>query len=385
MFPSLVRRSASPSSPRRSLLARFAPLAALLVAACSGGGGDGSTPPPQNNPPPPQPPQQPPAPAAFSRLWVPNFNAGELRAWNRASLQADRDNSPDVTITLPGGTGPNALTFGPDGALWVTDFSNDRLLRFGRAQLATSGAPTPEVVIDSDGTSIDDPVGLQFDAQGNLWLACGGRVEMFVPTNLDQSGPTTPNRVVSWPGLDIPAGLVFDTAGNLWVTNASFTVANNFVVALTPTQLATGGLVTPQLVIASATFALIEGIQFDRNGDLWVASNDGFVVARFPAANVALPAQADSRALAPIAALSSDIDDTAAGRTVRKPGGIVFDRDGNLFVNSQRGPQFGTSSGVLQFRAAQLGFTQSQNVPAAVLVSRSTSNPGFGGLVLELP
>jgi streptogramin lyase len=385
----LARRSPSSLSLRWLFFAPLAPLATLALASCSGGGGAATPAPATPGNPPQQQPQQPtqPGQAAFARLWAPNYAAGELRAWNRGSLQADRENSPDVTITLPVGTGPNALTFGPDGAMWVSDVSNDRLLRFGRAQLATSGSPVPEIVIDTDGTSIDDPIGIRFDAQGNLWVACGGKVEMFEPGNLDQSGPTTANRTLTYPGADLPAGLLFDSSGNLWVTNASYTVANNFVAVFTPAQLATAGNVEPQLVIESTSFALCEGIQFDRNGDLWVASNDGLNVSRFTAAQVAVPAIAEPtpRELTPVAALTSDLDGTPSGRTVRKAGGIVFDSDGNLFVNSQRGALFGTDSAILQFRAAQLTFTQGQNVPAAVLVSRSTSNPGFGGLLLELP
>lgn len=389
-------RSSLPASPlapihvrpgSRSRRRGVAVALCLTLAACSGGGG--SSPPSTPSPAPqPQPQPQPPNPsaAAFARLWVPHYNAGELRAWNRASLQADRDNAPDVVVTLPGGTGANAVLFEPTGALWVTDNANDRLLKFGAAQLQASGQPTPQVVIDTDGTSLDDPIGLAFDRADNLWVAVGGRVEMYEPDNLDDSGPTTPNRVLENAQFDLPAQLLFDAAGNLWVANASFTQAQNAVMVFTPAQLAAGGVQEPQLVIRSDAFALIEGMQFDRAGNLWVASNDGLSVARFAAAQVVVPAPAESRRLTPTGSLEADADDTATGRSVRKPGGIAFDRDGNLFVNSQRGAVNADLSAVLFFTAAQLaGLTGGQAMRCNVLVARATSNPGFGGLALQLP
>jgi ligand-binding sensor domain-containing protein len=316
---------------------------------------------------------------------LPNFNAGQVRAWNRASLQADRSNAPDVVLTLPATSRPNAVTFDATGNLWVTDNFNARLLKYGRAQIQGTGQPVPQVVIDTDGTSLQNVVGFAFDRLDNLWVAAVGRLEMYVPTNLDDSGPTTPNRVIGAAGIVVSAEITFDAAGNLWMTSASDVPANNSVVAFTPAQQAAGGVQVPALRLRSTAFALVEGLRFDASGSLWVASNDGLNIARFAAAAVAVPANAETRDVVPVASLESDADGTAAGRTVRKAGGIVFDRDGNLFVNSERGDAGGTESGLLQFAASQLAFSGPQQVKARVLVAGSTSNPGFGGMALELP
>lgn len=361
--------------------------ATSLLAACSSGGGGGSSAPanPPAPAPAPGPGNAPPAAPAFARLWAPNYNAAQLRAWSLASLQADRTNAPDVVIDLPAGARPNAAAFDATGALWVTDEANTRLFKFGRAQLAASGQPTPQVVIETDGASLASPIGLAFDRSANLWVAAGNRLEMYAPSNLDQSGPTTPDRVLTAVGIDIAAGIVFDAAGNLWLGNASTVVASNSILVFTPDQQAAGGTVVPRLTLRSAAFALVEGIQFDSRGALWIASNDGLNIARFGAASVAVPATSEDRTIVPEASLEADGDDSAAGRSVRKPGGIVFDRDGNLFATSQRGNQGETSSGVLRFNAAQLTFLGGRVVSAAVLVAQSMSNPGYGGLCLELP
>jgi sugar lactone lactonase YvrE len=267
--------------------------------------------------------------------------------------------------------------------MWVTDNAGARLFKFGRNQLTQSGSPVPQVTINTNGMSLAGPIGLCFDRNDNLWVGVGGWLEMYQPDNLDQSGPTTPNRRLRADGFDLPADIQFDTAGNLWVSNAS-TMANlNAVYVFTPAQQAAGETQTPQLKITSASFNLIEGLRLDSRGDLWVSANDGLSVARFAAAAIAVPAAPAVRSLTPAGSLEADANDTAAGRTVRKPGGLVFDRDGNLFVNSER-LSVADASAVLQFSAAQVaGLAGGQNVLATVLIARSTSNPGFGGLALE--
>jgi sugar lactone lactonase YvrE len=357
-----------------------------VLAGCSGGGGGGGTPATNNtngnnnttnnnggvnqN-------------VAFTRLWVPNYNLGQVRAWNQARLAADVDGTPDIAISLPAGAHPNAIAFDATNAMWVTDNTGSRLFKFGHNQLTQSGSPVPQVTINTDGNSLAGPIGLCFDHSDNLWVAVGGWLEMYQPDNLDQSGPTTPNKRLRADGFDLPADIQFDAAGNLWVSNASSLVNLNAVYVFTPAQQAAGDAQVPLLRITSPSFALVEGMRFDSRGDLWVSCNDGMSVTRFAAAAVALPAAPAVRQLTPGGSLESDANDTQAGRTVRKPGGLVFDRDGNLFVNSER-LAAADASAVLQFRAAQVAnLTGGQTLQANVLIARSTSNPGFGGLALE--
>jgi sugar lactone lactonase YvrE len=354
----------------------------VALAGCGGGGGGPGTPGPT---PGGGPPGGGRPTAAFARLWVPHYFDGVIRGLNATTLARDVDGTADVTLTLPQDTRPNALCFDASFALWVSDNGGNRLLRFGRSQLAASGQPTPQIVIQSDGQSLAEPIGLQFDANRNLWVAVAGRVEMYAPDNLDESGPTTPNRVLMAEDFDLPAALRFDAAGNLWLTNASFARARNAVYVFTPDQLAAGGIQVPRLRIESDAFALIEGIEFDARGDLWVASNDGLSVSRFAAADLALPPAPATRRLTPVGSLEADADDSPTGRTVRKPGGIVFDRNGNLWIASQRGALGTSASAVVQFAAARLaGLAGGQRLAADVLVARVTSNPGFGGMALEL-
>lgn len=320
------------------------------------------------------------------RLWVPHHDAGEVRAWDARRLEADAE-APDVVVALPAGTRPNALAFDDDGDLWVTDNAGDRLLEIAAADLDGSGTPTPRTVIESDGASLRAPIGLLFHDDGGLWVAVDAAVEFFARADLDASGPTSPARTLTAATMPVPAGLIVDDDGDLWVTSAAVNDGGengNAVLVFTTDQLRVAGAQTPRLTLRDPNFALVEGLQLDDDGALWVASNDGLAVARFAAADVGVPAAAEVRAVTPVAALESDDDDSADGRTVRKPGGLLFDADGNLFVNSERGEPGDALSGVLRFSADQLkDLDGPQALRADVLLVRATSNPGFGGLALQ--
>ena len=72
---------------------------------------------------------------------------------------------------------------------------------------------TPAGVVSSFASGFDDPVGLAFDAAGNLYVA----------NLLDNTvSEVTPAGVVSTfaAGFSGPAGLAFDSAGNLYVANS---------------------------------------------------------------------------------------------------------------------------------------------------------------------
>ncbi len=325
--------------------------------------------------------------ASFRRLWVPHFDKGELQGWAADRLSADPTGGPDIVLRLPDGTHANAAAFDADGDLWVTDNAGHRLLELAARDLSTSGSPTPATIIETDGASLRSPIGLVSDGEGGLWVAVEGRVELFVASDLDGPGPTTPTRTLTHVGFDQPAGLTFDDEGDLWLSDAAPDdggANDNAVMAFAPAQLAAGGEQTPLLTLTYTSFALVEGLQFDDDGDLWVASNDGLAVSRFDADDVALPGASEVRAVEPVGSLESDDDDSATGRSVRKPGGILFDPDGNLWVNSERGDPGDDLSAVLRFDRAQLDdVIGSQGLSAAVLLERATSNPGFGGLALE--
>ena len=140
----------------------------------------------------------------------------------------------------------------------------------------------------------------------------------------------------------------------------------------------------PQLTLKSIAFAIVEGLRFDAAGDLWVASWGSLNVAQFPAVSLALPAVAGERMVAPAISLEASADISPTGRSIRRPGGLAFDPDGNLFLNSERGIANSNESAVVQMSAQQLlQLAGHEALQGKAVVFHATSNPGLGGIAIE--
>jgi sugar lactone lactonase YvrE len=148
------------------------------------------------------------------------------------------------------------------------------VVKFTAAQIAVTGSPAPTVEL----SGIEGPEGLAFDAAGNLWVASGtGKVLKFAAARLAASGlgadlsitSNSPPPVIG--PLPDPIGLAFDATGNLWV-NYDGTLAR-----LTPDDLAGTGdkSVTPAVQVGLDVAALPNGIAFDESGGLWLAYAQG--------------------------------------------------------------------------------------------------------------
>src|SRR5262249_55667512 len=113
------------------------------------------------------------------------------------------DGSPD--------DGVGTLSVGPGGAVTGSDVT----LRGADVHLDTSAKPARVSAtggqVSTFATGIDQPEGIAFDAQGNLYVANAG----------NSVGKVTPGGVVSTfaSGLDSPFDLAFDSRGNLYVSS----------------------------------------------------------------------------------------------------------------------------------------------------------------------
>ena len=114
------------------------------------------------------------------------------------------------------------------------------------SDLATSGEPTPAVVLTPSAQSLDGPVGVAVDVSGDLWVAniVNGTLDEFTPAQLTASGNPTPVEAIT--GLDDPQGPAFDAKGDLGCRAAGAACAGSgttgaSIAEFTPSQLATGG------------------------------------------------------------------------------------------------------------------------------------------------
>lgn len=214
-------------------------------------------------------------------MWVTSEDDSTLVAFAPASLTRSGSAAAAIVISSNNGSlsAPRGLAFDKQHRLWVANFANGTIVRYDPAQLRSSGSPVPAVTISGLGT----PNALAFDAAGSLWMSDGRRnkIASFGEDQLDASGFLAPRVVLSAKAasLAIPLGIAFDADGNLWVGN----VGNQTVVAFSPTQLAAGGTIDPNVVLSSnaGSLSIPAGLAFDSDGSLWVMGGAG-ALEKFP-------------------------------------------------------------------------------------------------------
>ena len=213
-------------------------------------------------------------------LWVPSTFGNEVLEYTRSELVAGGNQTPAVTLTAGNANAfdePAGAAFDAAGDLWVTSSLSSSVLEYTKAELAAGGPQVPAVTIGTDASnSLNMPIGLDFDAAGNLWVSNfdGNTVVEYARSQLAATGNPTPAATLSPDAsnsLATPDALTFDRSGDLWVSNGD---AGNTVVEYAPSQLATGAP-TPAVTLSSDAAGSLNGsdqAQFDAAGDLWVAN-----------------------------------------------------------------------------------------------------------------
>lgn len=202
-----------------------------------------------------------------------------------AALKTTPNPTPNVMIDSAGFVFPQQAVFDMAGNLWVSDNGSNAVFEFTPAQPMAGGANVAPNITISSTPKFNGPLGIAFDATGDLWIANNATTTIFefnAGSLPKTSGAVvlTPNVVLSDDGkgsIQAPWALIFDTAGNLWSSNASN--PPNTVVEFAKASLGVTGSPTPAVTISPATVAgdssLIapNGIAFDNLGDLAAANS----------------------------------------------------------------------------------------------------------------
>jgi len=312
------------------------------------------------------------------------------------------------------------IAFDSSGNLWVTDTGGHRVLKYPAANLATGGAATvalgqsdlTSMSTGNTATAVDTPEYITFDSDGNLWLSDRNnhRVLKYPAANLatggaatvalGQSGLTSKSTGNTATTLDAPRGLTFDSSGNLWVVDGN----NQRVLKYPAANLATGGAATVVLGQTDFTskssgttatkFLDLRSLEFDSDGNLWVADKNNFRIVMFPAANLVTGGTATLVLGQPdftSKTKNTGVNGGLASTSLDTVTGLAFDSDGDLWVvddgnyrvmkyenisGSQSTTSISTGDNSITLDTFTTSFTSSNSITGnKVDVQSTTTNP----------
>lgn len=317
----------------------------LGAAACGGGGSSSNTPAPG------------PAPAG---LWVPNFFAANVVAFDGQARQQSGAPAPAVTNTSALIDQPEEVLFDTNGNLWLTSCSDPVLgagtiTQFTSAQLKnlqTNPGPTPNVILSDDGSSsiFGCPYGEAFESDGSLWAANRFSADLinFTPSQLSVGGVQFPNTKITSSSFGEPEGIQFDAAGTLWVADILQSQIFGFKAATIAAVKGTNADLTPDIINSSAGINGPADVLVVQSGNQWVSNCKGDTVVEFAASDVAA-----SGSPTPVVVLSPTSVSTPSGNSpsLDCPQGLAFDKSGNLWVSNTLSDNSGS---IVEFTPSQL-------------------------------
>ncbi|XHR92569.1 hypothetical protein ACFJIV_19740 [Mucilaginibacter sp. UC70_90] len=176
------------------------------------------------------------------------------------------------------------------------------------------------------------PYGISIDADGNMYIAeSGGGIRMISAAGQVSSIGTDalPGPPFNVPKLNNPRGVVKDKSGNLFVANYS----NHNILKITPAGAVTvfAGINQGGTADGPGNVANIinpNGIAIDKDDNLYVSDGNNAIRKISPSGYVYTLAGQPS---------AGTIDGLGRAAKFNKPAGLAVDKDGNIYVADQAG------------------------------------------------
>jgi streptogramin lyase len=244
---------------------------------------------------------------------------------------------------------PHELQFGRDGHLYIADTSNHAIRRLDvKTGVITTWAGTGVAGNSGDGgpaskAQLKDPISLQFSPGGDLFIA---DVSSHVIRRVDartgvistaagtgRAGPTPEGAPLQGTPLNGPRSLDFDAAGDLWLATreGNQVLRLDFKSAVIRHVAGTGakGFGGNGGPARTATFSGPKGIDVVANGDVYLVDTENHAIRRIDGATGTIAMVAGTGA-APVAG-SVVVGNPLEARLAR-PHGVFVDADGTVFI-----------------------------------------------------
>jgi sugar lactone lactonase YvrE len=318
---------------------------------------------------------------------------------------------------------PEGMAFDSSGNLWVSDYQASRIVEFkppfSTNENASMVIGAPDLKTPSNGgfgsttaSNLQGPIGLTFDASGNLWVADAGDnrvLEFKTPlsngesastvigqsnftydgTNVPGCPPNCSNPTQS--SLSDPTDVAFDASGNLWVADRSDRRIMEFTPPFSNNQAASlilgGNCAIFGVVLAANCIGPEDVIQFDHSGMLWVSDSSNGRVMGFPAPfsngeNATVVIGEPDFVTGPSSGILN-----ATQSNLATPEGLAFDASGNIWVADiglDRVLEFAPGTPGASSSTTSTVSSSTSTTPVGTLSSTSTttttSSGGGGGL-----
>jgi uncharacterized protein (TIGR03437 family) len=261
-------------------------------------------------------------------------------AGTRGAGGAGGENVPGVESQL---WSPETVAVDAAGNVCVADRGNHTVRKITPAGVITTVAGTGQVGAGGDGgrataAELNQPGGLAFDSAGNLYIADSEnhRVRRVTPDGIISTFAGTGQEGYGGDGgpalqarFRLPVGLAFDAAGNLFIADAG----NNRVRRVTPGGTVStvagrnvGGFSGDGGPALDAQLNFPTAVAFDPAGHLYISDTSNHCVRRV---------DKETGVITTYAGVGGSPGYEEFGNRLNQPGGIAFNQEGVLFICDQ--------------------------------------------------
>ncbi len=241
---------------------------------------------------------------------------------------------------------PHEIRFDRDGNLYLADMLNHRIRKVdAKTKLVSTVAGTGQPGFTGDGgpatkAALNNPISIQLDAAGDLFIcdignnrvrrvkASTGQIETFAGTGARK--PTEDGELYSGASLNGPRTLDFDADGNLWLAlreaNQVWKLDRRTGKALHIAGTGQKGMTGNGGPARLATLSGPKGISVASDGRVYVADTESHSI------RVIHPASGRIDAVVGNGTPGNGPDGRATGCRLARPHGVFADKNGSIYV-----------------------------------------------------